>query len=356
MTLPTLMPHFDPSVHRTLDVVRVAIIPACADEQNAYAKTMMNHKRTWAKTMVTHSWQNLFRDLVASVLANALGWPCYEEVAVLLDRSMDGIETLLSPEMLSRTYWECAFSVNQHQAICGQNRRNTTDPATGLVHPICACGAPKYFNNDPPLRADGKSTQCELNKFDDMMAYMSAKDKGFTQLIAVDRKYVIFSRCWCVAEIVQAAKFGMRQSLIICSFESLKRTTTSGMLNDLRIENMEAARKEDIDEILSKILDVALYNAHLQTMFFDEDCGLLVLGADPQASAVYSKIATTAFVGHKLAAAATESPNAPRASLRPIFSAQSNPVGPTPERTSAASNVAAPRNKADMKFCFPVSL
>lgn len=172
--LPTLMPHFNPNTHRTKDVVRAAIIPACADEKCAYAEKMMNHNPTWAKTMVTHCWQNLFRDLVACIVADALGWPYYERVAILLDNNIEELEQALSPEMLSRTYWVCALSVNQHEAICGANPYNDTDPVTGLVFSGCTCGAPKHLNHTPPLRADGKSTACQMNKFDDMMAYMIA--------------------------------------------------------------------------------------------------------------------------------------------------------------------------------------
>ena len=64
--------------------------------------------------------------------------------------------------------------MNQHEAICGGNPFTDTDPVTGVVHPVCTCGAPKYFNHDPPVRADGKSTQCQMNKFDDMMAIVPA--------------------------------------------------------------------------------------------------------------------------------------------------------------------------------------
>ena len=44
---------------------------------------------------MTHSWQNLFRDLVAAVIADAVNEPAFELVAHLLDETIDIVEDLL---------------------------------------------------------------------------------------------------------------------------------------------------------------------------------------------------------------------------------------------------------------------
>eukprot|EP00438_Fugacium_kawagutii_P016337 Skav200166 [mRNA] locus=scaffold6219:72521:81249:- [translate_table: standard] len=141
--------------------------------------------------MVTHNWSNLFRDLVASIIADAIGDHIFEQVAEMLSDSSGAkvleemLMELLGPKRLplklspheaqrglhgclGKTYWICAFAVNQHIGICGSNPRGDVDPATMIPHPICSCAAPKIFNETPPLNLHGESINCEMNKFDDM--------------------------------------------------------------------------------------------------------------------------------------------------------------------------------------------
>ena len=76
--------------------------------------------------MVTHNWSNLFRDLVAPVIADALGEHAFESdkhsVKVLQ-------ETLRVHGCLEETYWICALAVIQHAGICGPNPHGDIDPA-----------------------------------------------------------------------------------------------------------------------------------------------------------------------------------------------------------------------------------
>ena len=165
------MPNFDPARHRTSDVVRLAIIPLSIHAKTAYAVVMMDGKPTKPMRMVTHNWGNLFRDLVSAIVADALDEDEYEEIANLLDRDVGKVQEWVRKRGVGdRTYWVCAFSVSQHSGICSSNPYNDTDPVTGLVHGTCACGAPKHFNVTAPLY-NGKSIECEMNKFDEMMAF-----------------------------------------------------------------------------------------------------------------------------------------------------------------------------------------
>merc|ERR1712032_477048 len=127
--------------------------------------------------MCTHSWSSLFRDLVAAVVSDALGECDYYTCAYLLDYDMGSLITLLEAEgKLDLVYWLCVFAVNQHRSICGANPLGTKDPVTGELHPVCSCNTRKILNASPPLRADGKSVLCELNKFDDVMEYCAARN------------------------------------------------------------------------------------------------------------------------------------------------------------------------------------
>ena len=70
----------------------------------------------------------------------------------------------------------CAFAVNQNAGICGGNPNGEIDPVTRIPHPTCSCKRPKFFNKDPPLNEHGESIECEMNKFDDMMALLARED------------------------------------------------------------------------------------------------------------------------------------------------------------------------------------
>ena len=271
-----IMTSFQPDVHTTNDVVRPGIIPRTASARSSYAELVNNGKKVIPKKMVTHNWQNLFRDLLATVIADALGEHNFELIAELLS-DKDGVEvleeTLRVQGRLQETYWICAFSVNQHASICGGNPNGDIDPVTKIPHPICSCNAPKFFNKDPPLNAHGESINCEMNKFDDMMAFLARKDPHFAEVIAVDANLNLFSRAWCMAELAEAHRMGMVQNVMPRNNATLLRR--QGTLQRLRVEDMKASRPEDVQEILAKIPDKKAFNQKLQDLIFDGQVGLL---------------------------------------------------------------------------------
>jgi hypothetical protein len=71
------MPHFNPDVHSTADVVRQAIIPLTATNPDfgpcALSTQLMGGASIQAQCMVTHAWSNKFADLIAAIVADALG-------------------------------------------------------------------------------------------------------------------------------------------------------------------------------------------------------------------------------------------------------------------------------------------
>ena len=211
----TAMQSFQPSVHTTTDVVRLAIIPLTASSCSSYAQLVNKGAKVLPKKMVTHNWSNLFRDLLASVISEALGEHTFEFVAELLSdkAGVEALEDMLRVHgSLQETYWICAFAVNQHAGICGTNPGGTVDPVTGLTHPTCQCSEPKFFNEDPPLNDDGKSIQCEMNKFDDMMALLARENPDFAEVVAVDASLDLFGRAWCVAELAEAHRMAWRKA------------------------------------------------------------------------------------------------------------------------------------------------
>merc|ERR1719313_2921127 len=94
-----------------------------------------------------------------------------------------------------RSYWICAFCVDQHVSICDTP------------------GKEKYENGDP---------RCEMDKFEAMMSFLKnlpGTNGRFMQVIAVDRKFEIFERAWCLAEIAEAHRSQIRPHLIMSSAE-----------------------------------------------------------------------------------------------------------------------------------------
>lgn len=63
----------------------------------------------------------------------------------------------------------------------------------------------------------------EMNKFDDMMAYLHLECPHFLQVVAIDTHFMIFSRAWCVAELVQADASHLEQHMMIHSPGALEK-------------------------------------------------------------------------------------------------------------------------------------
>jgi len=273
----SVMPHFDPAKHSTADVARQAIIPLSKDTRHgssSMSTVLMQGRSVFPMKMVTHSWSNRFSHLVAAVVADALDLPEYEAVLGRLDRFEIGAleEELYWKSKLDQTFWICLFAVNQHASICGRILPQECDPVTGRQPLPCACGFGKFGSQTPPLRHDGQSILCEMNKFDDMMACIAAAEPGFAQLLAVDKDFTIFRRAWCVAEIHQAYSLRLPQKMLVFSEATLTRHKS--YLKTLKVEDMEASHPADRDMILARISDKASFNEEVQRLLFDKG-GLL---------------------------------------------------------------------------------
>ena len=182
-----IMLSYQSDVHTTNDVVRLAIIPLTAASCSSYAELVNGNESLMPKKMVTHNWSNLFRDLLASVVADAIGEHTFELISALLsdEAGVNAVEQIIELQgNLEVVYWICAFSVNQHAGICGANPRGDVDPVTMLPHPVCSCRRPKFFNETPPLNDSGESILCEMNKFDDMMSFLASTDPSFSEVVA----------------------------------------------------------------------------------------------------------------------------------------------------------------------------
>jgi len=121
-----------------------------------------------------------------------------------------------------------------------------------------------------------------MNKFDEMMAFLAARDPNFCQVVAVDAEFGVFGRAWCMAEMAQASKLGIRTHLKLRDKEGLVRT--GAKLRDLDVREMEASREEDVVHILAKIPDTDAFNASLQSLIFDSRSGLLAAWRDLDSS------------------------------------------------------------------------
>jgi len=277
-----VMPTFNPLVSTTNDVVRLAIIPMSRDAETgggrALAEIWSGGKDVPAQCMVTHNWSNLFLHTVAAVFADALKEEFYAGVAnSLLD--LEGVHRLEQclEEHASKTYWVCAFSINQHSCICDDFGKAPTaslefeewdlkrrDSTTGLVFPVCPCQQRKFFNGEP--------AECEMNKFDAMMRHLSRGSEHFAHLVVADTLFNVFTRAWCIAEIVESKRSGIKQRIKLHSATALDQNY--GWLRYIDVRNCKASRPEDREMILENITDVAKFNSDLQWTIFGTE-GLL---------------------------------------------------------------------------------
>ena len=196
-----------PREHKTRDVVRRAIIPLTSKEESAYAVSALNRGGAQRATvMVTHNWGNSYKDLLAAVVSDALEECSFKLAARLLEEDCEFLCAVVDEiGQLDDMCWICAFAVNQHASICHTNPYDR-DPVTNELHPVCSCSCVNI--HDP----DGRSHMSEINKFDDMMYHLKATG-GCRQVVAVDQALDLFHRAWCMAEIAEAKRLQMNQSL-----------------------------------------------------------------------------------------------------------------------------------------------
>jgi len=328
--LKEVMSHFDPFHHTTNDIVRAVIIPqshrvyrndglqgrAYADwlqedrvlkrnsgpvhanddlapgisdtdagEAEALDKVDIEAAATeavYAECMVTHEWRNLFLHLVSAVLTDAIGQDEYGPVArdLLTPAGIERVRSRLAKQQGDTIkYWICAFCVNQHLGICGdfpaqpkegspeaeRFKANRVDTVLKTDHRCCSCSEAKHWVGD----------QCEMNKFSDLMSLLSRRVPTLRQVVAIDRGFDLFSRVWCVAEMVTAHHENLPQNVCLLWKRALDANTGDlGVylkLATISVENCSAARAEDREEILQNIREtwgVAEFDAKLQATIF----------------------------------------------------------------------------------------
>merc|ERR1712232_94951 len=106
--------------------------------------------------------------------------------------------------------------------------------------------------------------KCEMNKFDDMMSLLQQEVPNFR----------LFTRVWCVAELVEAYLSGIPQNVLLLSRRMVD--ANSGDLDIyvklamLSVSDCRATFPEDKEAILAKIPDVAEFNAQLQAVIFGD--------------------------------------------------------------------------------------
>merc|ERR1712157_703467 len=97
---------------------------------------------------------------------------------------------------------------------------------------------------------------------------MGREVTGFRHLVVVGRRFEVFARIWCVAEIAEAYSSSIPQSVQLCRCEDLRHDSRNLELYErlvsITVANAEATRPEDRDAILAKISSVAEFDARLQ--------------------------------------------------------------------------------------------
>eukprot|EP00913_Durusdinium_trenchii_P023234 g21812.t1 len=140
--------------------------------------------------------------------------------------------------VIPSTLKEDGFGYSYAELCDDRTKGMDGDTATGQALPCCGCRTPKVLNDQP--------IDCEMNKFDEtcrvffrtedpeldesrppasqnMMAYLHQEFDGFLQVVAIDNDFQIFSRAWCVAELVQADASHLEQHMVIHSPDALDR-------------------------------------------------------------------------------------------------------------------------------------
>lgn len=253
---------FNPESSTTADVVFQAVVPLTAAKQCSFATAVNGGRPLKAQRFVTHTWGSAFRNTVAAVVADALGEPTFGDLAQKLG-SKGGTEELLEAVRTAgwaeMSYWVCCLSVNQHRSVCGFKGM---DSVSRQPYPICTCGLAKCTEGD----------LSEMNKFAEMMAHLHTTN-GLTHVIAVDADFCLFTRAWCVAELVEAHHQGMPQELKIQSPKSVDQHLKQ--LQKLSVRHCQASNPRDLQEIMGKIEDIETFDNHLQELLLNRSSGLL---------------------------------------------------------------------------------
>jgi len=159
--------------------------------------------------------------------------------------SFDAVQSLirnLEPEALSRTFWICAISVNQHSIGCHRSPWP------------CDCGLQKVT----------EGPESEIGAFDEMMARLHAQNPAFYHLLALDVEVAVVTRVWVVAEIAEAHKLGLKQVMMPHFPLTLSGSEQQKRLVGIDVNKCEATVPEDKTFILGKIENKAEYNKRVK--------------------------------------------------------------------------------------------
>eukprot|EP00928_Gymnodinium_smaydae_P070826 TRINITY_DN54582_c0_g1_i1.p1 TRINITY_DN54582_c0_g1~~TRINITY_DN54582_c0_g1_i1.p1 ORF type:complete len:363 (-),score=44.01 TRINITY_DN54582_c0_g1_i1:391-1434(-) len=277
-----IMLHYTNDQHTTNDVVRQAIIPLTRESGGAYAFIAGYGSPSRPSKMVTHTWGNLFRDLVAAVIADALEQNTFMGISHLLVKDISVLERLLTKRgQMHTSYWICAFAVNQHTSICGSVRAFENDPVLLQPHPRCDCMRTKHT----------EGLESEINKFDDLLTFLATANGNFGQVVAADANFVLFTRAWCVAELAAAQRLGVMQHLKVSSLTVLKKQETC--LKSLRVANVKATCQQEVETVLEKIADKTSFDHALQDLLFVHDDDAVPFGSvasEPRPKTMLTKL------------------------------------------------------------------
>lgn len=331
----SVMSHFDPNISSTNDVVMQVIIPLSKEKRCAYRDIMMDGKPAYANVMVSHNWENVFSHLVAALVADAMSLPSYAVIVPQL-RTPERLQRLRAdlqanhPRGLQRTYWVCAFNVNQHASMCqrasyidvqtsGQemDRLNLADSLKmqdSILQPSsninfeCGTTVPKNaklgwidgeaVRSIEDLKAKGSCTlrfyfsvdrvtglpfegctcgmdklpsgnpRCEMDKFDVMMEHLSSKlGNNFCQLVALDEQGAAITRAWVVAEVNVGFNVPLRQKTVVFWPPQISSALFKERAASIDVRQCQASRIEDKEMILSKIPDPEELNHNVRTVF-----------------------------------------------------------------------------------------
>jgi len=252
---PEQEPNLKPSRHELRLFGRSSLNPT----GYAYATLAAGGRYRMPSKMVVHSWGGLFSHLLAAIVADALGHRTYDVAARLLTAGeVSELRARLGARgKLGETYWVCAFSVNQHASIC-----KTPPPAdsTGARLQPCDCCSEKALEGAP----------CETNKFDELVAFLRAAagetsaPRRFAQLVVLDIGFELFSRIRCIAELLEAHKSFLPQSVKVHSM----RAAEDGMrqVGSIDVREARASFERDRQVILSKIEDIDVFNSKVRVL------------------------------------------------------------------------------------------
>jgi len=101
-----------------------------------------------------------------------------------------------------------------------------------------------------------------------MLELLAASDPKFEQVVAIDSKFELFTRAWCIAELAAAHRMGIQQRVKLESQANLRAFEHT--LQRLRVQEMHASRVEDIEEILRRIPNADAFNEDLRKLILED--------------------------------------------------------------------------------------